>query len=92
VLSILFGVVVTTMAFSYATSAVGELIDWGTYWENQPPLEEGKQQDFTPPPLMSPDLAWWFGKMLPAVVLLALAEIGIYKSLVARNQEQNRCR
>lgn len=88
VLSILFGVVVTTMAFSYATSAVGELIDWGTYWENQPPLEEGKQQDFTRPPLMFPDLAWWFGKMLPAVVLLALAEIGIYKSLVARNQEQ----
>ena len=89
VLSILFGVVVTTMAFSYGTSAVGELIDWNSYWEAQAPLEDGKDQVFSPPPLMSPDLAWWFGKMLPAVVLLALAEIGIYKSLVSRNQEQN---
>jgi hypothetical protein len=77
------------MAFSYGTSAVGELIDWNSYWEAQAPLEDGKNQVFSPPPLMSPDLAWWFGKMLPAVVLLALAEIGIYKSLVSRNQEQN---
>jgi hypothetical protein len=88
VLSILFGVVVTIMAFSYGVGAVGELIDWNSYYENQPAFEEGKQQVFTPPPVMTPDLAWWFGKMLPAVVLLALAEIGIYKSLVSRNQEQ----
>jgi hypothetical protein len=88
VLSILFGVVVTTMAFSYAVTAVGELIDWNSYYENQPPLEDGKQQVFTPPPLLSPDLGWWLSKMLPSIVLLALAEIGIYKSLVSRNQEQ----
>jgi len=89
VLSILFGVVVTTMAFGFGAGAVDELVDWETYWDAQRPFVEGEKAVFTPPTLKAADLAWWLGEMLPALVLLALANVGIYKSLVTRNQEQN---
>lgn len=90
VLSILFGVVVTSMAFGFGGNAIDSLIDWNAYWEARAPLEE-KGEDFVAmaPEFRAMDLRWWFGDMLPALVLLALAEIGIYKSIVTRNQEAN---
>ena len=88
VLSILFGVVVTIMAFSYGGSAIDSLIDWEAYWEARAPLEsKGEEFVAMAPEMRGADLGWWLGDMLPALVLLALAEIGIYKSIVTRNQE-----
>lgn len=88
VLSILFGVVVTIMAFSYGGSAIDSLIDWDAYWEATASLEsKGEEFVAMAPEMRGADLGWWLGDMLPALVLLALAEIGIYKSIVTRNQE-----
>ncbi len=88
VLSILFGVVVTIMAFSYGGSAIDSLIDWDAYWEARAPLEsKGEEFVAMAPEMRGADVGWWLGDMLPALVLLALAEIGIYKSIVTRNQE-----
>lgn len=88
VLSILFGVVVTIMAFSYGGSAIDSLIDWEAYWEATASLEsKGEEFVAMAPAMRGADLGWWLGDMLPALVLLALAEIGIYKSIVTRNQE-----
>ena len=88
VLAILFGVVVTIMAFSYGGSAIDSLIDWEAYWEARAPLEsKGEEFVAMAPEMRGADLGWWLGDMLPALVLLALAEIGIYKSIVTRNQE-----
>ena len=88
VISILFGVVVTLMAFTYGGNAIDSLIDWEAYWEARAPLEsKGEEFVAMAPEMRGADLAWWLGDMLPALVLLALAEIGIYKSIVTRNQE-----
>ena len=88
VLSILFGVVVTIMAFSYGGSAIDSLIDWDAYWEARAPLEsKGEEFVAMAPEMRGADVGWWLGDMLPALVLLALAEIGIYKSIVTSNQE-----
>ena len=87
VLSILFGVVVTLMAFTYGGNAIDSLIDWEAYWEARAPLEsKGEEFVAMAPEMRGADLGWWLGDMLPALVLLALAEIGIYKSIVTRNQ------
>ena len=88
VLSILFGVVVTLMAFTYGGNAIDSLIDWDAYWEARAPLEsKGEEFVAMAPEMRGADVGWWLGDMLPALVLLALAEIGIYKSIVTRNQE-----
>jgi len=77
------------MAFGFGSSAIDSLVDWEVYWEARAPLaDEGKGATFSPPTLKVADLAWWLGDMLPALVLLALAETGIYKSLVTRNQSE----
>ena len=90
VLSILFGVVVTAMAFGFGGSAIDSLVDWDAYWEARAPLEtKGEGFVAMAPEFRGADLAWWLGDMLPALVLLTLAEFGIYKSIVTRNQEAN---
>ena len=88
VLSILFGVVVTLMAFTYGGNAIGSLIDWNAYWEAVGPMDmKGEEYVSMAPEMRGADLGWWLGDMLPALVLLALAEVGIYKSIVTRNLE-----
>jgi hypothetical protein len=88
VLSILFGVVVTIMAFTYGGNAINSLVDWNAYWEARAPMDmKGEEFVVMAPELKGTDLSWWLGDMLPALVLLALAEVGIYKSIVTRNQE-----
>lgn len=90
VLSILFGVVVTSMAFGFGGSAIDSLVDWDAYWEARAPLEaKGDAFVSMAPEFRGADLTWWLSDMLPALVLLTLAEFGIYKSLVTRNQEDN---
>jgi hypothetical protein len=88
VLSILFGVVVTIMAFTYGGNAINSLVDWNAYWEATAPIDmKGEEFVAMAPELKGADLSWWLGDMLPALVLLALAEVGIYKSIVTRHQE-----
>ena len=90
VLSIVFGVVVTTMAFGFGGSAIDSLVDWDGYWEARAPFEEkGQASVGLMPEFRAADISWWLREMLPALMLLALAEIGIYKSIVTRNQEAN---
>jgi hypothetical protein len=41
------------------------------------------------PTLKAVDLNWFISKMLPAITLLALAEFGIYRTLVVRNTKKD---
>ena len=83
VLSIVFGVVVTIMAFSYGIEGVGDLRQWP-----EPIMDKNMNFVSQPDPIIRAiDLPWIMGKFLPALVLLALAELGIYKSLVVRNSQ-----
>lgn len=77
VLAIVFGAVVVIMSFTYGASAVEELRQWPQY-------KPGDTEQLLPT-ISAPDLNWWFSKMLPALVLLALAEYGIYRSIVVRH-------
>ena len=81
VLSIIFGVAVSAMAFSYGMDAVSALREW--------PEPVYKEDVYIPqdPIIRSADLAWIMGKLLPALALLALAEVGIYQSIILRNSK-----
>jgi hypothetical protein len=79
VLAIVFGVVVVAMSFGFGAGAIEELRTWPEY-------KQGMTEELFPTIAM-PDLNWFFSKMLPAVVLLALAEFGIYRSIVVRHSE-----
>ncbi len=52
VLAVLFGVVVTIMAFTYGSNAIGSLVDWNAYWEARAPMDE-KGEEFV---AMAPEL------------------------------------
>jgi hypothetical protein len=80
VLTIVFGAAVVIMSFTFGAGAIEDLRVWPEY-------KEGMTEELFPTVQM-PDLAWWFSKMLPAMVLLALAEFGIYRSIVVRHSEQ----
>ena len=80
VLAIVFGVTVVTMSFTFGAGAIEELRSWPEYKPGD------TEQQF--PMVAMPDLTWWITKMLPAVVLLALAEFGIYRSIVVRHSEK----
>jgi hypothetical protein len=80
VLAIVFGVTVVTMSFNFGGSAIEALRTWPEFKEGM----TGQQL----PILAIPDLTWFFSKMLPAIVLLALAEFGIYRSIVVRYSEE----
>ena len=80
VLAIVFGVAVVTMSFNFGGSAIEELRSWPQY-------KPGDTEQQVPTVTM-PDLTWFFSKMLPAMVLLALAQFGIYRSIVVRHSEE----
>ncbi len=80
VLSIIFGVVVIIMAFTLGASAVDSLVYWPEWRENMPQSEYvAKISDLT--------FGWFTSKLLPALVLLLLAEYGIYQTILIRNKE-----
>jgi hypothetical protein len=80
VLSIIFGVVVIIMAFALGSAAVDSLVYWPEWREGMPQSEYvAKISDLT--------FGWFIQKLLPALVLLLLAEFGIYRTLLIRNQE-----
>ena len=77
VLSIVFGAVVSVMSFSYGAQAIDSLRVWGEWDERKMPQQEVE--------IVAPSLEWLLSDFLPALALLALAVIGIYKSSVVRN-------
>ncbi len=83
VLSIVFGGVVSVMAFAYLATAVSKLQQWN----------EGKW-DATGKVLVEPTtylepitFAWVIEDLAPAKVLLLLAVVGIYLTITQRNKE-----
>lgn len=81
VLTIVFGAVVVIMSFSFGANAIQELVVWPEYID-------GAQDKLIEPTVRVPELSWWFAKMLPAIVLLWLAEDGIYRSIMIRHSEK----
>lgn len=75
VLSVVFGAVVTIMAFTYGMSAVADRAMWNN--------EHGMHTE-----LMPLDAQWWMDKFVPALALLVLAEVTIYLTLVSRNRKE----
>ncbi len=80
VLSIVFGVVVLVMAFSLGAEAINNLVQWPEWRENMADEEYRRT-------ILAPSLGWFVQDLLPAMVLLALAEVGIYRTLVIRNSD-----
>ena len=82
VLSIVFGAVVTIMAFSYGFSAIEDLRQWPEWRENMTALEQQ-------PMVSAISFEWVIRSMLPALVLLALAIFGIYRTMITRHPQTN---
>ena len=82
VLSIIFGVAVTIMAFTFGSSAFYKLQSW------QP--EEYDSGKFVPqPPVIEPvSFGWLLEDFLPALVLLLIGAFGIFITIVERNKEK----
>ena len=81
VLSIVFGAVVSIMAFTYGGSAVDKLIRYPEY-DNEGKLIGSDQVTLEPV-----TFTWAINELLPALVLLGIAVFGIYWTIVARNKE-----
>jgi len=81
VLSIVFGGVVSIMAFSYGAEAVSKLQNYPEYDMNGKVIGADK---VTLDPIT---FTWVINDLLPALVLLGLAVVGIYWTIVARNTE-----
>lgn len=84
VLSIVFGAVVSIMAFTFGGSAVESLRVYPEYEEPK----EGEVVNYTFTWEVSPpSITWFIEELLPALVLLFLAAAGTYLSITERNGE-----
>lgn len=81
VLSIVFGAVVSIMAFTMGNEAIGKLRDWSATGE------PGKE--VMNPTILMPTWKWALEEMAPAKMLLLLAVVGVYLSITLRNQAAN---
>lgn len=77
VLSIVFGAVVSIMAFTFGFDAISKL--FSSAWNG-----DGLEPTYKLEPIT---LQWLIEDMLPAKMLLLLAVVGIYWSITARNKE-----
>ena len=82
VLSIVFGSVVTIMAFAFGTDAISKLQTWP-----QPPINCEGVDCATEPIITGPTWNWFIQELAPAKVLLLLAVVGIYVTITERNKE-----
>jgi hypothetical protein len=83
VLSIVFGATVSIMSFSFGASAIESLRIWPEYIEPA----EGEEYVFDPSWEIAPfEWSWFFESMVPALVLLLIAAVGIYLFITERNQ------
>jgi heme/copper-type cytochrome/quinol oxidase subunit 2 len=83
VLSIVFGVTVSFMSFSFGAMAIETLRVYPPYEEPAPGEEFSAVWTWTVAPL---SVSWFVEQMLPAVVLLVLAAAGTYLSITERNK------
>ncbi len=82
VLSIIFGVAVTIMSFGFGAAAMEKLRVYPPYEEPAPGEEFNQIWTWEVAPVT---LNWFVEDMLPAVLLLTLAAIGTYLTIVERN-------
>ena len=82
VLAIVFGAVVALMAFTMGFQAISNLEIWPEWKENMTALEQQ-------PTMATPTIGWFIQDMLPALVLLALAAFGIYRTTITRNADKD---
>jgi hypothetical protein len=83
VLSIVFGATVSIMSFTFGASAIESLRIWPEYIEPA----EGEEFVFDPGWEIAPfEWSWFFESMVPALVLLLIAAVGIYLFITERNQ------
>lgn len=83
VLSIVFAAVVLIMAFAFGFGGVDSLLDYRDTLE----MVDGREIYNFERILVAPSIGWLIEDMLPPIVLLLLAEWGIYRTIVIRNQE-----
>jgi hypothetical protein len=84
VLSIVFGATVSIMSFTFGASAIESLRVWPEYKE---PENIDDEYFYDPTWTISAfEWRWFFESMLPAIVLLLIAAIGIYLFITERNQ------
>lgn len=83
VLSIVFGVTVSFMSFTFGAMAIETLRVYPPYEEPAPGEEFNAVWTWTVAPL---SVSWFIEQMLPAVVLLVLAAAGTYLSITERNK------
>ena len=81
VLAIVFGVVVTFMAFTMGFQAISNLEVWPDWREGATLAERQKT-------MLAPTFSWFIEDMLPAMMLLVLVNFGIYRTTVTRNTEK----
>ena len=83
VLSIVFGATVSIMSFTFGASAIESLRIWPEYEE--PTIIDGEY--FYDPiwAVSNFEWKWFFESMLPALVLLLIAAVGIYLFITERN-------
>lgn len=82
VLSIIFGAVVTIMAFAFGSEAIGKLQSW-----SQPPIDCKGAECYSTATVIGPSWSWLVQELAPAKVLLLLAVVGIYVTITERNKE-----
>jgi hypothetical protein len=83
VLSIVFGATVSIMSFTFGAAAIESLRIWPEYIE---PLG-GEEFVFDPGWEIAPfEWTWFFESMVPALLLLLIAAVGIYLFITERNQ------
>jgi heme/copper-type cytochrome/quinol oxidase subunit 2 len=82
VLSIVFGGVVGIMAFSFGSSAVSKLQTW-----SQPPMDCKDTACNSISTIHSPTWQWLFEDVVPAKLLIILAVVVIYFTVIERNKE-----
>jgi hypothetical protein len=83
VLSIIFGVTVSFMSFTFGSMAIETLRVYPPYEEPAPAEEFTAVWSWTVAPL---SVSWFIEQMLPAIVLLVLAAAGTYLSITERNK------
>lgn len=81
VLTIVFGVAVTVMAFTFGFAAVENLREWPQWVDGKPETQQ--------PFVNAISLGWFLESLLPALVLLALATVGVYQSMISRHRVKN---
>lgn len=82
VLSIIFGSVVTIMAFTFGADAIAKLQTWP-----EVPADCEGIECASDPIISAPTFTWLIQELAPAKVLLAIAVVGIYVTITERNKE-----